>query len=62
MTPTEDRAKVTKKVYEAPAVRRVRLVVEDAVLAVCHSSTKSTPSSVPNGCQGNFGGCYKSKI
>ena len=32
-----------KKPYQAPAVRKVRLVVEDAVLAVCHTSPAQDP-------------------
>jgi hypothetical protein len=32
-----------KRVYEKPALRRVRLDVKTAVLATCHSSTITTP-------------------
>jgi hypothetical protein len=46
-----------KKPYEAPTVRRVRLVVRNAVLATCHSSPNLNPrlgaqscSMVPQGC------------
>jgi hypothetical protein len=41
-----------KKRYEAPAIRKVRLVVENAVLAVCHSSPNLNPRSVTGeGCR-----------
>jgi hypothetical protein len=46
-----------KNRYEAPTVRRVRLVVKHAILAECHSSPNLNPklglqscSMVPAGC------------
>jgi len=47
---------MNKKRYEAPMVRRVRLVVKDAILGNCHSSPNLTPksatscSTTPTGC------------
>lgn len=35
-----------KKPYEAPAVKRVRLVVNNSILAVCHSSPNLTPKGI----------------
>lgn len=34
---------VTKKKYEAPKVQKVQLVIENAVLGVCHASPNLTP-------------------
>jgi hypothetical protein len=41
-----------KRVYEKPALRKVRLDVKTAVLATCNSSTISTPedSGIPVTC------------
>jgi len=36
-----------KKYYTAPKVIRVKLVVKNAILAVCHSSTSTAPSEEP---------------
>jgi hypothetical protein len=47
MKATADGTEVTKKAYEAPAVRRVNLVVKSAVLSVCHTSPNLTPKNVP---------------
>jgi hypothetical protein len=47
MTRTEDRAQVAKKTYKAPAVRRVRLVVQNSVLATCHASPTNIPRNAP---------------
>ena len=40
---------MNKKRYEAPAVKRVRLVVTNSILAVCHSSPNLTPRSQQGG-------------
>ena len=34
---------LNKKPYEAPTLRKVRLEIKSAVLAVCHSSPTLTP-------------------
>ena len=46
-----------KKQYEAPSVRKVRLVVKNAILGNCHASPDYTPeigaqtcAMVPQGC------------
>jgi len=46
-----------KKTYQAPKVKRIRLVVKHAILADCHESPNLTPkigaqtcSMVPTGC------------
>ncbi|NLS79941.1 MAG: hypothetical protein GXY76_22085 [Chloroflexi bacterium] len=46
---------MSKQRYEAPAVKRVRLVVKHAILSVCHSSPNldpkgATPCTVTAGC------------
>jgi len=41
---------MNKKRYEAPAVKRVRLVIKNSVLAVCHSSPNLTPRSQGASC------------
>jgi hypothetical protein len=48
---------MNRKIYEAPAVRKVRLVVKSAILGNCNTSTDSTPliggqtcTAVPTGC------------
>lgn len=38
---------MNKKTYEAPKVRKVRLEVRNAVLAICHSSPNLTPRDDP---------------
>lgn len=51
---------MSKQRYEAPAVRRVRLVVKNAILSTCHSSPNLTPRDVAipgAGCAVNTG-CY----
>lgn len=40
-----------KKQYCAPEVKRVRLDINSAVLAVCHSSTISDDALLPGGCR-----------
>jgi len=40
-----------KKAYEAPEVKKLRLVSKDAVLATCHTSTINTPWII-TGCKG----------
>jgi hypothetical protein len=47
---------MNKKTYEAPAVRKVHLVIQNAILAVCHNS----PNLDPRGAQGCriTVGCY----
>lgn len=50
---------MNKKSYRAPTVRKVRLVVKDAILAVCHVSPAMDPrggESVP--CEINPG-CWR---
>lgn len=50
---------MNKKPYRRPLVKRVRLVVKNAVLAVCHSSPNLTPRDIPepgDGCLVN--NCY----
>ena len=47
MKPTTEANAITKKTYEAPEVRRVNLVVKNAVLAVCHTSPTLQPKNVP---------------
>jgi len=42
---------MNKKRYEAPAVKRVRLVIKNSVLAVCHSSPNTTPKDNGISCQ-----------
>ncbi len=32
-----------KKVYKAPQVKKVKLVIKNAILAVCHTSPTYTP-------------------
>ena len=34
---------MNKKPYKAPVVKKVKLEIKDAILAVCHSSTITTP-------------------
>lgn len=34
---------MTKIPYEAPAVKKVHLVIQNSVLAVCHTSPSQTP-------------------
>jgi hypothetical protein len=34
---------MNKKTYVAPAVRKVHLVIQNAILAVCHSSANLDP-------------------
>jgi hypothetical protein len=46
-----------KKNYTAPKVIRVKLVVKNAILAVCHSSTNLTPYSAEFSCSVAIG-CY----
>ena len=46
-----------KKNYTAPKVIRVKLVVKNAILAVCHSSTDLAPYTEPFTCQVTSG-CY----
>ena len=42
---------MNKKPYEAPVVKKVRLEIKNAVLAVCHSSPNLTPKQAPiNNC------------
>jgi len=41
----------TKKAYEQPKVKQVRLEVKSAVLAVCRTSTIVTPDGHAGGCQ-----------
>jgi hypothetical protein len=51
---------VDKKLYEAPAVKKVRLVVSNAILAVCNTSSNFTPKDDPTpgaGC-GMNPGCF----
>jgi len=36
-----------RKKYTAPKAIRVKLVVKNAILAVCHTSTNSTPNEEP---------------
>jgi hypothetical protein len=46
-----------KKSYEAPAVRKVRLVIRNAILGTCHSSPDFTPQTYPVPCLPSTG-CY----
>lgn len=39
-----------KKIYQAPEVKKVRLDVKGAVLAVCHASTVIDSNTPPLGC------------
>jgi len=46
---------MSKQRYEAPAVKRVRLVVKHAILGLCHTSPtndprSATPCTVTAGC------------
>jgi hypothetical protein len=41
---------MNKKPYEAPIVKKVRLEVRNAVLAICYSSTNSSPKNDPFPC------------
>lgn len=41
----------TKKIYSAPKLTRVRLVVKNSVLGTCHSSPVMTPKKA------DVGGC-----
>ena len=50
-----------KKSYEAPAVKRVRLVIENAVLAACHSSPNITPKYPVPPCSVSTG-CYNPPV
>ncbi len=34
---------MNKKTYQAPAVKKVRLMVKNAILAVCHTSPVNDP-------------------
>ncbi len=46
-----------KKAYEAPAVRKVRLVVTHAILADCHNSPNLEPKGELGSCTVTVG-CY----
>ena len=48
-----------KKTYEAPVVKKVHLVLKNAVLAVCHTSPILTPRNdfPPSPCIQNAG-CF----
>jgi hypothetical protein len=49
---------MSRKLYEAPAVKKVRLVISNAILSVCHTSSNSTPANDPlPSCHDNPG-CY----
>lgn len=48
---------MNKKRYQAPAVRKVRLVVKDSVLGTCHSSPILLVRE-PMGCRVNPVQCY----
>jgi len=41
---------MNKKAYEAPAVKKVRLLIKNAVLSSCSTSAANTP--------GGVGDCY----
>lgn len=41
----------TKKIYSAPKLTRVRLVVKNSVLGTCHSSPVMTPKDGGMGCK-----------
>ena len=45
-----------KKEYEAPKVKKVRLVISNSVLAVCHSSTLLDPQEGELSCM--MTACY----
>ena len=49
--------KLDKKPYEAPAVKKVKLEIKNAVLSVCNSSTNSDPNGGAS-CHVALGGCY----
>lgn len=42
---------MNKKPYKAPVVKKVRLEMSTAVLAVCHSSTVGDSRTAPTGCR-----------
>lgn len=46
---------MNKKTYEKPVVQKVKLSINDAILATCHSSPNMTPAE-PN-CQ-TTAACY----
>ncbi len=50
------RAQATKRSYEAPSVRKVRLDVRASTLSLCLTSTGSSPSL--GLCDTKFQGCY----
>lgn len=43
---------MSKKIYEAPIVRKVKLEVKNAVLSVCHTTYDNTPR-IPGGLPGS---------
>ncbi len=48
-----------KKPYEAPAVKKVKLEIKNAILSVCHSSANMDPAVGGVGpCTLAQGGCY----
>ena len=47
-----------KKKYEAPAVKKVRLAINNAILAGCHSSPNITPLTGTTTCITEPVGCY----
>jgi hypothetical protein len=50
---------MNKKPYEAPTVRKVRLVVKNSILGTCHTSPNMTPGppEAPTPCSITVG-CY----
>jgi len=50
---------MTKKPYEAPVVKKVHLVIENSVLAVCHTSPTHVPNDINSGLPCNIApGCF----
>jgi len=49
---------LTKKVYQAPRVVKVQLVVKNAILGVCHASPNLTPKNLGCG-QHPAPGCWE---
>jgi hypothetical protein len=41
---------MNKKSYQPPTVKKVRLVIKNSVLAVCHASPNMDPKSGAVGC------------
>jgi hypothetical protein len=41
---------MNKKPYNAPKITRIKMVIQEAILGICHNSPGNTPAGWPRPC------------